>query len=119
MATLETKSLDSPDEEIRFPLGNGAVVTVGGVTIGRFDMEPGWRWSEHEKPLVGTTLCEEPHTLYVVAGRLHVLMEDGAQAELEPGMVAAIPPRHDGWVVGDEACRVIEFTVASGSTPRA
>ena len=58
MAGVESKSLDSP-EEVRTPeKTNVDVVTVGGTEVGRFTFEPGWRWSECIKPVVGTDSCQ-------------------------------------------------------------
>ena len=36
-------------------------------------------------------------------------MDDGSRSELGPGDVVDIPPGHDGWVVGDEPCVVLDF----------
>jgi uncharacterized cupin superfamily protein len=36
-------------------------------------------------------------------------MDDGKELEIGPGDVVSIPPGHDGWTVGDEACIVIDF----------
>lgn len=38
------------------------------VTLGRGTLEPGWRWSEQVKPLVGTEGCQPRHIHYVVSG---------------------------------------------------
>jgi quercetin dioxygenase-like cupin family protein len=39
-------------------------------------------------------------------------MDDGTEAGGGPGDVAVIPPGHNAWVVGDEACVMIDFTGA-------
>jgi len=44
---------------------------------------------------------------------MRVRMEDGAEGEVGPGDAARIEPGHDAWVVGDEACVVVDF----GSSP--
>jgi hypothetical protein len=41
MATLEIKSLDSPDETRSFEKGKAEIVTLGGVTVGRGVLQPG------------------------------------------------------------------------------
>jgi hypothetical protein len=38
-----------------------------------------------------------------------VRMADGTEAELEAGHAFQIPPGHDAWVVGNEACVWVEF----------
>ena len=105
------KSLDSPDETRPFAAhGSMAVVQLGETTIGRGTFEPGWRWSQDVKPIAGTDSCKFHHTLYVLSGRMGVRMDDGAEFEVGPGDAAVIPPGHDAWTVGDEACVVIDTT---------
>ena len=52
---LEKRTFDAPDE-IRIPFEKGRidVVTLAGLTFYRETLQPGWRWSEHVKPVVGT-----------------------------------------------------------------
>jgi mannose-6-phosphate isomerase-like protein (cupin superfamily) len=61
------------------------------------------------RPLAGTESCEFPHFLYVVSGRMRVVMDEGGEVELRPGDVAAIPPGHDAEVVGDEPCVTVDI----------
>jgi mannose-6-phosphate isomerase-like protein (cupin superfamily) len=110
MSGLESKSFNTPDEERPFAdKGLAQIVTLGGSSIMRGRFEPGWRWSEHLRPVVGTDSCESAHFMYVVSGRMHVRMNDGTEAETGPGDLARIEPGHDAWVVGDEACVVVDF----------
>jgi hypothetical protein len=112
MAGVESKSLDSP-EEVRTPeKTNVDVVTVGGTEVGRFTFEPGWRWSECIKPVVGTDSCQAAHLGYAVSGRIHIEHEDGTTADIGPGDAYTIAPGHDAWVVGDEQFVGIEFKSA-------
>lgn len=113
MAEGELKSLHSPDETRRFERGQMEVVNIGGGTVGRATFQPGWRWSEHVKPIAGTDLCQAPHFLYQVSGHMHVVMADGAEMESGPGDVAIIPPGHDAWTVGDEPVVVIDWAGAA------
>ena len=80
------------------------IVNLGEVTVGRAVFEPGWRWSENVKPIVGTDSCQVPHVGYVVSGRMVVRMDDGTEHEFGPGDAGTIPPGHDAWIEGDEAC---------------
>jgi len=100
----------APDEVRTFPKGKVELAEVGGVSFGRATLLPGWKWSESVKPLVGTKSCMAPHTQYHVSGRLHVVMDDGSEAEFGPGDIGYLPPGHDAWVVGDEAVVVIDVT---------
>jgi uncharacterized cupin superfamily protein len=110
MAEIEVKNFDSPDEVREFEgKGKADVVQIGGQTVGRGTFEPGWRWSENVKPIAGTDSCEVSHLGYVVSGRMRVRMDDGAEGEVGPGNVVAIPPGHDAEVVGDEPCVMVDF----------
>jgi len=113
MAGIESGSFAKPDETRPFADKGGAeVLTIGGSTVLKGRFEPGWRWSEHVKPIAGTDSCESPHFLYMVAGRMHLVMNDGTEMEAEPDSVVRIEPGHDAWVVGDEPCIVVDFGVS-------
>lgn len=43
-------------------------------------IQPGWKWSEHVKPVAGTDLCMAPHQQYGVSGHVHVVMRDVTEA---------------------------------------
>lgn len=107
---LASKSLNTPDEVRSFDHGEMAVVKVAGVSVGRAVFEPGWRWSVDVRPLAGTTSCRVTHTGYVLAGRICVRMDDGTEAAAGPGDVFVIAPGHDGWVVGDEPCVMLDWS---------
>ncbi|MEQ6292547.1 cupin domain-containing protein [Vogesella sp. GCM10023246] len=109
---MEKKALSAPDELRPFKdnMGRLAVVTLGNMTMGRGEFEPGWRWSEHVKPLAGTDSCQAAHTGVVLEGRLVVKMDDGTQMEFGPGDAFYMPPGHDAWVVGDQRCVLIDVT---------
>lgn len=113
MASAEHKRLNSPDETRTFPLGKVDLVNLEGGTIGRLTLEPGWRWSEHVKPIAGTQSCEAPHFQYHVSGRLHIVMDDGAEFDAAPGDVTSLPSGHDAWVVGNEPVVVVDWYGAS------
>ena len=102
MGELRSASFDTPGETRAFDKGRADLVTLGDATIGRFTFQPGWRWSESLKPVVGTDSCQNHHMGVAVSGRMHVEMADGSSAEVGPGE-ASNAPGHDAWVVGDEA----------------
>jgi mannose-6-phosphate isomerase-like protein (cupin superfamily) len=109
---FETKSHNSPDE-VRTPNKTRVeVVRLPGYTLGRLTLEPGWKWSECIKPVVGTDSCQVSHVGYAVSGRLTVRLNDGAQKTFEPGMSYTIPPGHDAWVEGNERFVCIEVMSA-------
>jgi class 3 adenylate cyclase len=72
------------------------------MTVSRDVHQPGWRWSQHVRHLVGTEWCQMRHLGYGLGGRLHVQLADGTEFELGKGDVMVIPGGHDAWVVGDE-----------------
>ncbi|MHB8531369.1 MAG: cupin domain-containing protein [Solirubrobacteraceae bacterium] len=113
---LIVKSLDQA-EQTRAPSERGRVdmVLLGEVTVGRAVFQPGWRWSVDFKAAAGTDLCQVTHTGYVVSGRERVRMADGMEVELGPGDAFLIGPGHDAWVIGDEPCVTVDFSVGGAS----
>lgn len=111
MGGMLRKSLDAPDETRQFEAGKGKLQLVdsGQGLVGRATFEPGWRWSEHVKPIAGTDSCQAAHLGYYVSGRMKVVMDDGEEMEFGPGDFAAIPAGHDAWIVGDEPCVVVDW----------
>ena len=110
MAGLEIKNVNSPDETRPFADKGGAgILKVADQPVLYGTFEPGWRWSEHVKPIAKTDICEATHLLYCVSGRMQIEMADGTAGEMGPGDVASIAPGHDAWVVGDEPCVAVDF----------
>ena len=111
MAGLVKKDFSSPEETRPFKDGKGQLelhnTATGAVGLATFN--PGWKWSEHVKPIAGTDSCQAPHLGYFVSGRMHVVMDDGEELEFGPGDFAIIPPGHDAWTIGDEPCVVIDW----------
>jgi quercetin dioxygenase-like cupin family protein len=86
------------------------IVNIADGAVGRATFQPGWRWSEHEKPVVGGgDSCAVPHLVYLVAGKLHIVMDDGEEFDINAGDVATLPAGHDGWVVGNETAVMFDF----------
>ena len=113
MAGVETRDFSASDETRTPDKANVELVNIAGGQIGRYRFQPGWRWSECIKPVVGTDRCEVEHIGYVVSGRLHAPHEDGREADANPGDVDRIAPGHDGWVFGDEPAVLVEFQGAA------
>lgn len=105
----EEKSFDKADEVRVFPKGKVELVTIGGATVGRAILEPGWRWSTSVQPIAKTKSCEAPHFQYHVAGTLKVVMDDGTELVCKPGDVSLLPTGHDAWVVGNENVVIVDF----------
>jgi class 3 adenylate cyclase len=96
------RNFDSSDEVIEAERVRSEHVDMSGVTLARDIHQPGWRWSEHVRPLVGTEWCESRHLGYVLGGRLHVVTKEGTEFDLREGDVFDLPPGHDSWVLGDD-----------------
>jgi len=113
MSKIEGKNFATPDEtKTPFQKGRIDVVTVGGLTISRETLEPGWRWSTHVKPVVGGESCQKYHVKIFLSGRQRIRMDDGTEMEFGPGDVAVMEPGHDAWVVGDQPNVLIELAEA-------
>lgn len=114
------RSLERPDEQRTFPLGNAAVARFGRGTVSRSTLQPGWIWSRDIGAGLGLEWCPTPHLGYVVYGRMAGRTEDGAHFEYGAGDAFALEPGHDVWVVGDEPYVSIDVSqVAPRFTPPA
>lgn len=113
MAELENRDFSAPEETRRPDKTTVELVNIAGGQVGRYTFQPGWRWSESIKPVVGTDSCQVNHVGYCIEGRLDVRHDDGSEIELVAGQVYRIAPGHDAWVVGDDPVVVIEFQGAT------
>jgi class 3 adenylate cyclase len=109
---LQRKSFSSPDQVRDFAGGRIDIVNLDETAIGRYVWEPGWRWSKDVAPVVHTPSCQNRHVGYVIAGHLHVVMDDGTELDVVADDAYEIPPGHDAWVVGDAAWETVEFASA-------
>ena len=114
MSGVVVKSFEDADERVAFELGHLDLVRISSSALGWEVLEPGWRWSTHVKPIVGTKWCEFHHVSIVLEGRVGIETRDGERAEAGPGQVLEISPGHDSWVVGDTAAVVIDVQGALG-----
>lgn len=108
---LRKFSFDRPEEVRSFEGDSGqlSLVNLDGGTIGKAVFKPGWRWSEHVKPIAMTDSCQGQHAGYVISGRMRVVMDDSTEDEFGPGDVMICAPGHDAWTVGDEDCVVVDW----------
>ena len=112
VSRFEVKSHQTPDEARTPSKTLVEVVRMQGFTLGRFNFEPGWRWSTCIKPVVKTESCQASHVGYAISGLLTVRTDDGTQKTIKPGDAYTIPPGHDAWVDGDERFVGIEVMSA-------
>jgi hypothetical protein len=110
MLEVILRRFEEPDEVREFEKGRLEIVRIGGMTIGRATYEPGWRWSDHVRPLAGTEFCEVEHVGLVVSGRATAAMIGGDVVELVPGALFHVPAAsHDSWVTGEEPYVSLHF----------
>jgi class 3 adenylate cyclase len=102
MATLRKRNFANASIVRSVGRGELQVVELGDLAIGRITYQPGWRWSEDLRLVVGTPTCEVHHVGVALSGRLQIEMDDGSGYIIEPLDAFEIPPGHDAWVVGDE-----------------
>jgi quercetin dioxygenase-like cupin family protein len=108
---LIRKSLNSPEEVRTFEGDSGQLELVNLETgaVGRATFLPGWKWSEHVKPIARTGSCQAAHTCYFVSGQMKVVMDNGEEMDYGPGDFATMAPGHDAWIVGNEPCVVVDW----------
>jgi cupin domain len=116
MTSIESKSMDAPDETRAPEKTTVSVVHLGQATVARLTAQPGWRWSECIKPVAGTESCQAAHLGYVVSGKIHIASSDGTERDLGPGDAYRIEPGHDAWVLGDEPFVALEFESKTAET---
>ena len=97
MPGLIRMSLNYPEEVRPFQggIGPARISQSRRRSSSRVSFQPGWRWSEHVKPIAKTDSCQAAHTGYFVSGRMKVVMEDGEEMEYGPGDFAVMAPGHD------------------------
>lgn len=113
MATVLKRRFDAPDQVREFPKSGIGITKLDGHTFMCSTFEPGWRWSEHVKPVAKTEYCEVPHVAYIVSGRMHIRMADGTEEEFSEGDLVVFPGGYDAWIVGDEVCRTLDIVPKS------
>jgi class 3 adenylate cyclase len=110
MTRLARGNLADPTTARSIGRGLGTMNPIGAVVVGRAQLEPGWRWSEDVKPIVGTSSCQVHHVHVLLAGHLGVRLDDGEEAAFGPFDTFEIPPGHDAWVIGAERVDILDIS---------
>lgn len=110
MDSMKLKHFTNPDELRQLPKTRLEIINIDSLTFMRATFLPGWKWSDCVKPTVNTASCEVPHINYIISGKMVVRMDNGDEKEMNAGDLALIPPGHDAWVVGNEACVTLDFS---------
>jgi hypothetical protein len=109
MGAITARDFGAPDETRSPDKALVEVLDLDSAKVARMTLQPGWRWSESVKPIVGTETCQVRHLGLALAGRIHVVHEDGTECDIHAGEAYVIEPGHDAWVVGDEPLVAYEF----------
>jgi hypothetical protein len=94
MAGVEVGDFGSPDETRAPDKTTIEVVRMGTANASRMRLEPGWRWSECVKPIVGGERCQAHHVGLLQSGTMHVVHDDGTEQEIRAGQAYVIEPGH-------------------------
>lgn len=103
------KNFAKPDEVRKFEKGKIELLKVNGTVMGKATLEPGWKWSQHVKPIAKTALCDAPHFQYIVSGQMTLKTETGEEHTVKAGDILKIGAGHDAWVVGNEPLIAVDF----------
>jgi hypothetical protein len=85
------------------------VVPAGAGRVKRVVYPPGYRWTTHLKPVVGTDLCMHAHVGFLIRGRMAGEYADGCTFELAAPAAVVVEPGHDAWTIGDEPAVYVEI----------
>ena len=111
--SLTSKSFSNPDLVKEPEKTHSASVDLGVATATKLILQPGWKWSECVKPLVGGHSCQAAHVGVVIQGSMTVAHDDGSEITVHAGEAYTLAPGHDGWVNGEEGFIGYEITVAT------
>ena len=93
MASLERKNFETEADEVSTP-NNARVETVNvlGQRVMKLPVQPGWKWSQDIKPVVGTDSCQAKHVGVIVEGTITCKHIDGGEITYSAGDAYAIEP---------------------------
>ena len=94
------------------------IMRAGNGRIKRVVYPPGFRWSTHMQPTIGTTLCMHAHVGLLVRGRVRGQYADGCTFDFRAPHAVVVEPGHDAWVVGNEAAVLIQFDAEDDTARR-
>jgi hypothetical protein len=116
MSGITVKKFDAPDETRTPDKARLEVIDLGSVKAARLTVQPGWKWSECIRPVVGGDSCQAHHVGVMISGGMHVVHDDGTETDIRPGDGYEIQPGHDAWTVGDAPAVAYEFDSTTAQT---
>ena len=108
------KSFDKADERVSKGGVEIEVLQIGDMKVRRATYPSGWKFSTH----MGAPKCQDTHVGYTLSGHMVAELDDGTRLEFGPGSVFVVPAGHDGWVVGDEPCVIVQFDEGESAARR-
>jgi class 3 adenylate cyclase len=111
---VEVRDLRRPEAVVSYPLGENQQVRLAGTVVSRIVLQPGWRWQEHARPMVGTASCELYHRGAVLSGRLGIRTDAGEELVIGPDHVFDLGPGHVIWVEGDDELVMLDWAGGAG-----
>jgi class 3 adenylate cyclase len=106
---VRRSSLDRPVDTVEFEKIMIEEFHVGELSIARTVLQPGYRWHDHTRPIVGGDWCEGRHVGVVLAGRFGVHLRDGSKFEFDTNDIYDVPPGHDTYTIGTEPCIQLDW----------
>jgi class 3 adenylate cyclase len=106
---VRRSSLDRPVDTVQFEKITIEEFHVGELSIARTVLQPGYRWRDHTRPIVGGDWCEGRHVGVVLAGRFGVHLQDGSTVEFDTNDIYDVPPFHDTFTIGAEPCVQLDW----------
>ena len=94
------------------------VFRAGASRVKRMIYPPGFNWTTHLAPILGSELCMHAHVGFMARGQINVRFADGSVFEFKAPQFVAVEPGHQGWVVGDEPAVLIEFDFETETVPK-
>ena len=115
MASIESKSMDTPDET-RTP--DKTMVSVG-ILVGHgraVERSRGGGGRSASSLSSVARVARRRTSGYVVSGRLHIASNDGSELDLGLRDAYRLEPGHDAWVLGDDPFVALEFESKTAET---
>jgi hypothetical protein len=109
LSSMQKAHLDAVTPDVHGLISKQSVL-LDTVSVTKVTFHPGAKWSQDLKAYAGTDSCLLPHVAYVLQGAIEVVMDDGSREIFRKGDVMMVPPGHDAWAVGDEACVFLQFS---------
>src|SRR5207237_5922472 len=93
-------------------------VAAANGQVKRVVYPPGFRWSIHMKPLIGTELCMHGHVGFLTSGKIQRQYADGCTFEFASPQVMVVYRGHDSCVAGREPVVLIQSDAAAATSDR-